>query len=102
MLKLTKRKEEVELRNEADQLVFTTEKTVKDLKEKSMKMKFKKPMKQKMNLKKQLRKMILMKFVRKKMHYKKLFKTYLLSYMNKLQNKHKLLVVQKVKETWQR
>ena len=34
-----KRQEEVELRNESDQLIFTTEKTLKDLKEKSVKKK---------------------------------------------------------------
>ena len=44
-----KTKEEVELRNEADQLVFTTEKTVKDLEGKVDEAEIQKQMKQKMN-----------------------------------------------------
>ena len=61
-----KRKEEVELRNEADQLVFQTDKVVKDLEGKVDALKLQKQQKRKKHYKSQLRKTSLKKFVRKR------------------------------------
>ena len=89
------RKEEAELKNDADQLVFMAEKTVKDLEGKVSEEEVKEVEEAKEELKTALEATILMKFVRKKISLKNSFNKCLLNCMNKLQQKQKQHKVRK-------